>query len=320
MENSVKNKTMPVGLAIILMVLIALAGGIAFYLQNKQKHEMLAEAEQLRLSQEAGVMAAYDRIEANLASIWEHESMITKDFAGHEMTGDMGPEEKIQSEINFIRHLIDENNKLIAGLNEQIDKKDSRIAGYEKSVKDLQARVSSYQVQLDQLVAEKAALQKDLDNTIMVKDKLATQVDKLGSEVVKKEQIIGEQQAMLVDKEYALHTAYYRVGSYKTLRDQNLLQKEGGFLGINRVTTLAGVPEKGLFQEIDTRDIMKIPVFAKRWEIVTGQDPSTYEAEYNDEGLVEWISIKDPEKFWGKSQYLVIVVRDDDFDELALYR
>jgi len=319
MQNSELNRKMSLPLALILMVLIATAGVVAFYLELSDKQKQLASAEQAMLNQQNHVMAVYDQIEANLASIREHESMISKDFTGPEKSSDMVPEERIQNEINYIKYLIDENNKLIASLNEQIDKKNSRIAGYQKTVKDFQAKVAEYQEQLDQLVAEKEALKSDLDNTMQAKNHLASQVDQLGNEVVMKNGIIDEQNKKLLDKELALHTAYYRIGNYKTLRDQQILEKEGGVLGINRVTTLTENPDPDLFQRIDTREVTRIPIDARHWEIVTGHDPASYKLEYED-NTAEYIDITDPEKFWSKSQYLVIVVRDNDYNELASSR
>jgi flagellar biosynthesis chaperone FliJ len=299
--------------------LIAVAGVVAFYKLNDQKEKLQAASEQLLQDQQNHAMAVYEQIEANLASIREHESTISSNFTGTELSSEMLPEERIQNEINFIKNLIDENNKLIASLNEKIDLKDKRIAGYDRTVKDLQARISGYQVQLDQLVAEKAVIQAELDKNIADKNALASQVDLMGNEIVQKSSIIEDQQKQMVDKENVLHTAYYKVGTYKTLRDQNVLQKEGGVLGINSVMTVVGSPDPGLFQAIDTREITRIPVLAKRCEIASGQDPSSYKLEM-DGDQVEWLTITNADKFWSKSKYLVIVVRDNDFDEVALYR
>jgi peptidoglycan hydrolase CwlO-like protein len=256
MENRKNNKTIPRNLAIVLILVVALAGGIAFTVENMQKKELLAASEHAMLNQQSHIMAVYDQIESNLASIREHENMINKGFTGPEETGDMLPEERIQKEIDYIKYMIDENNKLIESLNDQIGNRDSRIAGYERTVKDFQARVATYQQQVDQLVAERNLLQNDLENTIMVKNNLATQVEQLGTEVVQKDNTIHEQQVQLINKDNTLqHCILHRRNLYKTLRDNNVLQKEGGFLGINRVTTLVGAPDKELFQTIDTRDI-----------------------------------------------------------------
>jgi flagellar biosynthesis chaperone FliJ len=319
MNNQLKNRTISLPLAILLMVLIAAGGIIAFTVERNDKKQLLAEKEGIMKANEEKVLAVYNRIEKNLASIREKESMISQGFAGPEYNSDLAPEDQIQNEINFIKNLIDENNKLIASLNDQIGEKDSRISGYQKSIKDYQAKVTVYQQQLDQLIAEKEVLRRDLDNTIQVKDQLATQVNWLDSAVDRQNSIIAGQQQELTEKEKALHTAYYRIDTYKTLRDQNILEKEGGFLGINRVTTLSDQADNNLFSRIDTREVVRIPVAAKQWEIVTGQDPTSYDVVYESNNNIEWINITDPDKFWGKTKYLVVVVRENS-SELASNR
>ena len=71
--------------------------------------------------------------------------------------------------------------------------------------------------------------------------------------------------------------------------------------------------------EIDTREVTDIPVDARRCEIITGQDPSSYTLVYANE-KVSSIKITDPSKFWGKTNYLVVVVRESNFDETAYSR
>lgn len=316
MLDQAKKRTMSLPLAIILMVLIGIGGVVAFTMERNDKNQLLTEKERVMQEQQDNVLAVYDRIEKNLASIREKETMISENFAGPEYNSNLSPEDQIQNEINFIRNLIDENNKLIASLNDQIGQKDERIAGFQKSIKDYQGKMTVYQQQLDQLVAEKEGLKKDLDNTILVKNQLATKVDRLDSTVVRNNGVIADQQQQLIDRELALHTAYYRVDTYKKLRDENILEKEGGVLGINRVTTLSGTADKELFAKVDTREIKRIPIASKHWEIVTGQDPSSYEVEYESNNNAEWLNITDPEKFWSKGKYLVVVVRDNN-SELA---
>jgi len=271
------------------------------------------------MDQKNHTMAVYDQIEANLAEIREHEGMITQDLTGEENGSQLLPEERIQNEINYIKQLLDENNRLIVSLNEQIDKKDSRIAGYERQVKELQGRMTKYQEQLDQLAAEKEALKQDLDITTTDRNNLAKQVDQMGNEIVQKNGLIDEKDQQLLEKEKALHTAYYRIDDYKTLRDLEIVEKEGGFLGMNTVKTMVNDPNSKLFSEIDTREVTRFPIAAKRWEIITDQDPSSYELEYTD-NRADWLVVTDPDKFWSKTKYLVIVVRDEVSVELASSR
>jgi len=62
--------------------------------------------------------------------------------------------------------------------------------------------------------------------------------------------------------------------------------------------------------------VTEIPVESKRFEIITDQDPSSYSLVYEND-KVNSSKITNPEKFWGKSKYLVVVVRENNFDETA---
>lgn len=305
--------------SLIVVALIAIAGIVVAYQQYDQRQEFIAQATEEKLAREQAMMESYARIEGNLAKISQHESMIQQNMVDAESTSTLAPEERIQNEINMIEQLINENNLLIDNLNSQIDEKDSRLASYEKTTRDLKARIAEYKDMVDALVADKEALQRSLDETTLAKNNLEIAVDNMGNEIAQKRTVIEDQNQLLLEKELKLNTAYYTVGTYKELRDQNIVEKEGGFLGINREKTLAGRPAREKFQEIDIREVTEIPVDAKRCEIITGQDPSCYSLQYEN-GLVTTLKITDPQKFWEKSKYLVVVVRDTNSDEMALSR
>jgi hypothetical protein len=313
------RKTVPLSAALLLIIIIAVVAGIVIYVQYDQKRKYIASTERSNAAQESYITSVFERIESNLALIREKESMINKDFTTPENFGELSPEERIQHEIEYIQSLMDENNNMISSLNQQINEKDSRLKNYELSVNDLKSRITKYKDDLDNLLAEKEALKFNLDEANKAKAMLSSQVDTLNSDLEQKSNELTDQKLLVISKENDLNTAYYAVGSFKVLKDNNILQKEGGFLGINRTTTLTGNPDAGLFHEIDIRDVTKIPVFSKRWEIVSGQDPASYELTY-DNNEMEWIQITDPEKFWKKTKYLVIVVREKDESELALSR
>jgi cell division protein FtsL len=311
--NHIKN------IALALVAVIAIAGITIAYVQYDKMQVYIEKTDADKVAQDKLVMESYDRIEANLAKITEHEAMIKQDMAGSESTSNLAPEERIQYEIQMIEQLINENNRIIAGLNEQISEKDSRLAGYERTVKDLKAKVTEYHAMVDQLVADKEALQKNLVETAAARDNLQVEVTNLNGEIVQQTSVIAEKDQLLLEKEKNLHTAYWTIGTYKTLRDRNIVDKEGGFLGMNTVKTLGDNLDPDKFKEIDWRNVSEIPVGAKNCEVITDQDPSTYTLLYADD-KVSSIKITDPAKFWGKSKYLVVVVRENNFDEVAASR
>jgi hypothetical protein len=317
MERQKMNKTKITWIvSLVLVSMVAVTGAVVAYTQYDQKQTLITQTADAKQATELRVNESYDRIEANLAKISQFETMIREDVDNAEGTGNLGREERIQNQINLIEQLISENNMLISNLQSQIEEKDSRLASYAGKVKALNTRVAEYQVTVDGLVAEKEALQKNLDETTMARNNLEVKVTNLDSEVAEKAGVIEDKDRQLVQKELEMHTAYFTVGTYKSLRDQNIVEKEGGFLGINREKNLANGLSTTKFKEIDTREVTEIPVDAKRVEIITEQDPSSYTLVYDNEKISK-IRITDPAKFWGKSKYLVVVVSDNNFDETA---
>ena len=317
MENQKIDKTrVKWGISLVVVTLIAIAGIVVAYQQYDQKQTYIAQAAADKQAMETSVIESYDRIESNLARIAQYENMIQKNMTDAETNSTLAPEERIQNAISMIEQLINENNLLIASLNSQIDEKDARLAKYAKSVKDLNARVAEYKEVVDVLFAEKQALQKSLDVTTIARNNLEMEVSNMDEDIARKTSVIEDQKQLLLDKELKLHTAYFAVGTYRTLRDQNIVEKEGGFLGINQEKNLSNGLDNEKFREIDTREVTVIPVDAKRCEIITGQDPSSYSLVYEND-KVSSIKITDPAKFWGKSKYLVVVVRESNFDETA---
>jgi hypothetical protein len=317
MENQKMNKKrLAWGISLVVVTLIAISGIVVAWQQYDQKQTFIAQAAADKQAMETSVMESYDRIESNLARIGQYETMIQKNMTDSETNSTLAPEERIQNAIMMIEQLIKENNLLIANLNNQIDEKDSRLASYGKTIKDLNARVAEYKEVVDVLFAEKVALQKSLDETTIARNNLETEVSKMDEDIALKTTVIEDQKQLLLDKELKLNTAYFTVGTYKSLRDQNIVEKEGGFLGINQEKNLSNGLDRKKFQEIDIREVTEIPVEAKRCEIITGQDPSSYTLVYTDD-KVSSIKITDPSKFWGKSKYLVVVVRESNFDETA---
>jgi chromosome segregation ATPase len=223
------RKTIPLYLALLAVILIAAAATILIFVQFDQKKKFVAATELSKAEQESYVMSVFDRIESNLAKIREKESMIRKGFTTSDNSSALGPEERIQHEIEFIEYLIEENNMLIANPNQQVRDQDSRLQNYESAVKDLKSRINEYQVYLDKLTAEKQALQEYLDETTADRNRLSAKVDTLNNEIAQTTKDLTEWINKTIEKEDELNTAYYAIGPFKVLRD-----KEDSELALSR--------------------------------------------------------------------------------------
>ncbi len=311
MEPQNKKRMMLKNIVLLCVTLIAAAGIIAALRQYDQRQALMEETQKLQAAQEKYMLDAFNRIETNLAKIREHEGLLHHKLTNMESGADLEPEDRIQNEINIIEQLLNENNNLIASLNEQLGEKDKKITGYQRTEKDLRQKLDEYKTEVTRLITEKEKMQQDLNALVLEKEQLVVRVNEMDQDLALKSATIEQQHEQLLEKEEMLHTAYYTIGTYKALKDRKIVEKEGGFLGINQVKILSNELVPGQFHRIDTRVVTEIPVDARHCEIITDQDPSTYQL-VDDQGRVGSIRITDPVRFWEKTKYLVIVVRDNN--------
>lgn len=305
--------------ALVMLGLISIAALTFSYIQYDQKNEYVAKALAEKEASELYVMDAFTRIENNLSRIRTHEGLIRESLEIEEDGNNLNLEDRIHSEIRLLEQLLDENEQIIAGLNEELDSKNSLLSAYEKSIRELKGRIDGYKITVDQLAAEKEALRQELTASEEAKDNLAQKIVTLSEEVQKNLATIDQQEQAILERENALNTAYYTVGSYKELRDKEVVHKEGGIFGIASAKTVGNELDPAQFQMVDIREVSEIPIRAGHADILTSHDPASFNFEFVDD-RIESIRITDPARFWEKSKYLVVVVRDAESGELASAR
>lgn len=309
-NSSAKN------LVIVLLALVAISAGLIAYYQYQEKKQVVANLTEEQIVKQQKVLDAYARIENNLAKIREHEGLIQNTIKAKDKEGNANPEERIQQEIKIIERIMQENREIIATLNEEVNLKGDKLKEFEKRQKNLNTRIGEYKAIVGDLTAKNEALQKDLEVIELAKTHLENDIQLLDSQITEKAAQLAAIEEELQKRENEMHQAYYTVGTFKDLRDQQIVEKEGGILGIASVKTLNEDFDPGQFKQVDTRNINEIPVQGEKVEIVTNQDPDTYSLEYEGD-IVERIIIENPAEFWEKSKYLVVVVKDKHEGELA---
>jgi hypothetical protein len=95
------------------------------------------------------------------------------------------------------------------------------------------------------------------------------------------------------------------VGTSKELKDNKVITKEGGVIGIGS-TKKINTSDLNLsyFKEIDITQQSEIPINGKKAKLATSHPAGSYRFE----GEVEKLVIVDPAQFWSVSKYLVVVV------------
>ena len=106
-----------------------------------------------------------------------------------------------------------------------------------------------------------------------------------------------------------LHTGWYATGTYKELKKEGVVAKEGGVLGMGRDEILLSNFNKDRFKKIDITATTSIPVCDKKVcrnvKLVTNHPKDSYKFEGVGKN-VEKLVITDPDKFWESSKYLVV--------------
>ncbi len=236
--------------------------------------------------------SAFNEIQENLNTIKQKENIINVDATNFENTPEV--KDQINKDIQTIYDLLQANKDKLKRLQRRM-----HSAGIK--IKSLQKTIASLEKQLQAKDVEIADLKKKLEALNIQINVLETNVDSLSIENAKKEQTINTQ-------DQQLHTAYYVIGSKKELLEKKIITKTGGFVGIGRIVKLQEELNTSYFTTIDIREMKEIPILAKKAQIVTSHPKSSYELVTKD-GKVEKLIIKDPEKFWSISKYLVIMVK-----------
>jgi len=237
-------------------------------------------------------LASFDEIEANIKVIKEKEKLITVNSSNAEVSKDR--KRQILDDIQSINTLIDQNKKKIAQLNAQLKNSGNTITGLQTRITALEESMKAYEGEI-----------ADLKTTLVNKDfeigQLNGQMVALKDTLVIKEEKINNQ----IDK---LHQAFLISGTFKDLKEKGLLSKEGGFIGLGRKENLQENFSDSLFKEVDITQTTTIPVNSKSAKFVTEHPSGSYELIRENEKLISYIAIKDPEEFWKISKYAVVEI------------
>lgn len=121
--------------------------------------------------------------------------------------------------------------------------------------------------------------------------------------------VVLDEKQELIDQQVAeINQVWYAIGSSKELKNNGVITKEGGLLGIGRTNKLKADFNHDYFTEINLTDVREIVLGGKSAEMLTAHSSESYTIE-GSEGLAEKLIIKDEKDFWSASKYLVIVLK-----------
>ncbi|TRX48592.1 hypothetical protein FNH22_28780 [Fulvivirga sp. M361] len=251
-------------------------------------------------------MRTFNEIESNLAEIKERESAIalkTQDNVEYE--GDA--KQVIVDDIKAINALLVENHEKMAQLQSTLNTTNGE---FKKMVGRLNQKVKEKDQEVVLLKEELTALNLEKESLTESVAELNGSVETLEGRTMVQDSVISAQTQMIQDQYNGLTTAFVAIGTYKDLEEKQVLQKEGGLLGLGRTEKLNEDPDLAAFTRINIDNELQIDVQGNKAELVTNHPKGSYKFEMNETEDIEKLVILDKDDFWRSSKMLVVMVNE----------
>ena len=237
----------------------------------------------------------FARIQDNLASIRAMEEEIETAREGGVETS-VDKREEIIHNIESINELLSENRQTIANLQDKLKRYKYENSKFKRMVANLENQVHAKDSQV-----------------VVLKENLAAmnfEIEALNNKYTESEQIREQQKQRIENQVEEMNTAYYAVGTFDDLEENKVIDKKGGFIGIGKTSTLANDFNRDYFTKIDLTQTQSIPledIEEDDVRLVSNHPSDSYKWKKEGE-IVKALEITSPEKFWGPSKYLVVLV------------
>jgi regulator of replication initiation timing len=194
-------------------------------------------------------------------------------------------ESRLTASRNRVRELSANN----AAMARQLAAYDSTIAAFKSIIDNQKTEIASLQEQVGALTTENKALKTE--NVQLAGEKM---------------QLTEEKTALTKER----NTVYYVIGRADDLVKQGVLDRTGGFLGMGKTQVPARDLNPAVFTSIDKTQVTEIPFprADRPYRIVTRQDVGGLETTPDKDGRIRGgLKIKDVERFWAASKFLIVV-------------
>lgn len=261
-------------------------------LDTESQRDSLARVVRTKDSLIETVFADINAISDNLARIKARENIIT----AVDPEGIRRPIDQINSDIAAIDELMQENRERIAGMErtaQQLRKANVKIKSLEHLISDLNGQLDEKNNEISQLRTRVAEMSVEVEQ-------LET---KLEEEIAVHRQEVDSLTQNNSNLDEQLHAVYYIVGQEKKLREAQIIDKRG-FIG--RTLKTAASNSLDFFLQVDSRELLEVPIRQKRVTLVTSHPEGSYQLIEADDRVVLKLVITDPVRFWEASKVLIV--------------
>ena len=253
---------------------------------------------QLATQKDASILefiANMNEIQANLDSIKVIEKIVSvQTKPGSEVKP--AAKSLIIEEITQINNLLQKNKEMAKSLQGKLRASNMKVAELEKMIELLNKQLVDKDGEIATLKQELAKLNIDV----------AGLNQKIQTITAENEQIVKEKNQAIDTQTIALNTAFYAFGTKKELTEKNVIEKEGGVLGMGKTIKMKKDFNRDYFMKIDIREFKLLTLNVKKARLVTVHPAGSF--HFTGTKTVESLVIDQPEEFWKASKYLLLVV------------
>ena len=195
------------------------------------------------------------------------------------------------------RDIIEYKNRLA-----QLERRLKQSTNYNKNmqnmVANLKRQIEDQQNTISRLNDQLAAAHIQIKNLNQSVDSLNT----VNKAVTQEKEEAQQETKKLTTEVNNLSACYYVIGSKKELKKNKII--ETGFMRKDKI--LEGDFEMAYFTKADRRTLSEIPLHSKKAKVLTNHPKDSYEIV--EHGNVKTLKILNPDKFWEKSNFLVVQI------------
>lgn len=243
--------------------------------------EVSAKDSTLKLFEES-----FTTIQRNLSLISEREKEIS---VNRELNETAESREEITRDIQAINNLLQENKSTIENLRSRVSQYGTQTAGFKKMIDQLSSDIDSKEEEITYLKENLTAA----NFTIEILNEMLDSAE-FRNEI---------QSGVIALQSSELNTAYYAIGTFKDLKENGVLEKDGTVIGLGGTKQLKDDFNKDFFAKVDITKFSSLALNSTDVKLSTIHPAGSYTIEGEAE---KTLKITNPTEFWSTSKYLVI--------------
>jgi len=257
------------------------SGGDLVDLQNQVSQLELDNALKDSVINES--LAFFNEIKENLEAIGIRKDEIRAISENDEISGN--DKEWILEEIQHINFLREENSNNLRRMQAKMKENGLKIKELEVMIESLMKDMQWKDEQISMLQDELENLDKEYSVLFDAYQEQSIQIDQITDE---------------------MNTVHYAYGTEKELKENGVIEKKNGFMGIGKKTSLKEDFNDQYFTEINATKKKSLTVEGTDIRFITYHPKTSYTLVV--EGSRTKIKIEDASEFWKISKYLVVIV------------